>query len=99
MNISNKILIYKNGNLGNLEKKLFKKNYYTKIKNDISKVFKNYRPGFIFFKEGSFGESNHYGSSFPITKNNKFRYESDMLDVKYYKHIHIIDSVITYSSN
>ena len=93
MNISNKILINKNGNFGNLEKKLYKKDYYTKIKNDISKVFKNYKPYFIFFKEGNFGESNHYGSSFPITKNNKFRYESDMLGrIKYCKNIHIIDS-------
>ena len=55
MNISNKILIYKNGNLGNLEKN-YLKNYYTKIKMIFQKYRKLLRPASIFSRKEVLGK-------------------------------------------
>ena len=96
MNISKQIELTKNNNIisvRNIISKDKKNNYYSQVKNDLKNVFKKYFPFLIILKSSNFGDSNHYGSSFPFKKSKKISNSTDLLGrYKNLKNIHIIDS-------
>tara|TARA_B100001121_G_C18289347_1_gene434521 strand:- start:158 stop:595 length:438 start_codon:yes stop_codon:yes gene_type:complete len=96
MNISKQIELTKNNNIisvRNIISKDKKNNYYSQVKNDLKNVFKKYFPFLIILKSSNFGDSNHYGSSFPFKNSKKISNSTDLLGrYKNLKNIHIIDS-------
>ncbi len=96
MDISKQIELTKNNkiiSIKNIISKDKKNNYYAQVKNDLKNTFKKYFPFLIILKSSNFGDSNHYGSSFPSKNSKKIPNSTDLLGrYKNLKNIHIIDS-------
>jgi ferredoxin len=91
-----------------LEEKTYKifleANVNPNVKSSIKKVIKNCSPHLIrmglltkscLLKIGMVGEGNHFGGSFPMSKNPKDIFESDLFGRPYnLKRVHMVDSSI-----
>lgn len=94
MNNSKEYIIRKYGASNIIVNKLSIKNYLKTVKKDLKKIFENYKPFFIFFKNSKFGESNHCGSTFPLNIKKSFKTTDNFGRLKNMKNVHLIDSSV-----